>query len=512
MNEWTHEYLSFPESTETETPLELPGAEFRPRRTHKNAEPWDSYLKQLSNRYPGHPIQWGASWLGKLPSDQNDDQLMSPASVEKAITAATALRVLGPSFRFNNTFQGKLNPNSHSLHSVEFKDSRDPTWAHEAYQEKLSTRIDKVVSELVARGVKSVEGEIKITSTRPSLITHARPAEWKKEWLMDCGMTMFSSVIIRGNCAALKITSLNTAEWVTAGVDTPIEVEVTRTKSASKKTGLDVVPTFDEYGRVLRYKVVGRVSLRNNFSSRFSDSNTISVPVHLNEGWLRNLFKIALKKASIEYEAKETHLANALDQAVSVDISSIPLRDLIVPMMKESINLIADRLFVEIADHEKTADPSQAERDTLLQLSQNNRLMEGVKILDGSGLIAADQVSPKLLHAFLSGLKSQSYFQDFLKSLPIAGLSKHEGGGTLASTARPLLTNQLTAGKIFAKTGSLNDVINLAGYYLKADQTLEPFVVMTRAKISNNDMRSLVDTLMVKFACENAGLATCFSD
>ena len=67
------------------------------------------------------PPIWGISWLGTVARNDNEDHLFSLASVKKMITAATALRVLGPDFKFANEFNGELDASQGIIFSPSFK-------------------------------------------------------------------------------------------------------------------------------------------------------------------------------------------------------------------------------------------------------------------------------------------------------------------------------------------------------------------------------------------------------
>jgi D-alanyl-D-alanine carboxypeptidase/D-alanyl-D-alanine-endopeptidase (penicillin-binding protein 4) len=451
---------------------------------------WSSFVNELPN---SKFVLWGLDWLGDASYTRNSGEMMSPGSVEKVITSTTALRVLGADFRFENSFQGNVDTVTHTLSAPEFSVSGDPTWAHPEY-EAIDDRIQKVISSLAAQNIQKVVGPIQITSLRPFLATNERPMEWKPSWLLECYATLASTVILNGNCATFKITSNTTAEWETPGVSTPIEVKLHGTNAQVISASIE--PVLDNYGRVSKYVISGANPTVKEYS----------VPVQNNEDWLRNLFTLALKNAGITYAASGAEAAIALlpkttsanahpSQSVFVDLSSLPLAQILPHFLQDSLNVIGDRLFLEINSKLGSAAPSDGELQTISLVTGDSSLTAGLKILDGSGLIAADQVSPRVMRFLLKGLTNQSYFQDFLTALPVAGES-----GTLADR----LQNKLTLGKVFAKTGTLDGVSNLAGYFKKPTGALEPFVIMTHSNLDTATVVDLMDRVVVEFARENA--------
>lgn len=84
---------------------------------------------------------------------RNGDALMNPASVTKVVTAAAALRRLGPEFRFITTVFAKEAPTGPALSGELFvKGSGDP---------KLTTEnMYKLASSIAATGVRKLEGAL----------------------------------------------------------------------------------------------------------------------------------------------------------------------------------------------------------------------------------------------------------------------------------------------------------------------------------------------------------------
>ena len=86
-------------------------------------------------------------------------------------------------------------------------------------------------------------------------------------------------------------------------------------------------------------------------------------------------------------------------------------------------------------------------------------------IVDGSGLSPFNQVSPKVLSDVLKyAYKNQVISLQFITSLPIAGID-----GTLKNR----FSTPDVKGRVFAKTGYLNNVRSLSGYiYTKTGDVL----------------------------------------
>ena len=436
------------------------------------SELWSNeFVSSSVNYVRSSSLIWGISWDGVVPRYENEDRLFSLGSVKKMITTATALRELGSDFKFSNEFTGNLDSTQNIIFSPTFSVSGDPTWAHPSFGETLTSRLGLVIAELKKQGVKKVSGDIQINSLSPAVAQFHRPAEWKDSWLLECYASLPTLVTLDGNCAALAIRSVKSVSWATSGVSTPIVNQLV----AADQNSIQVVPALDASGKVEKYTVKGG----------FAAATSVAIPVHSNEDWLRNLFVQQLKRAGIAYEKTSAKQAvPGLVTSLYVDLSSKTLKEILPAFLQESINLVGDRLHIEASD----------DFVTLASLIPDAQEYANVVLLDGSGLIAEDKVSPKTFLHFLNALKTQPYFQDLYDGLPVSG-----GNGTLQYR----LTSTLTKGKVHAKTGTIDSVANLAGYWVKADKSLESFVVFSESNLPASTVRAQIDSAITDFARKN---------
>lgn len=111
------------------------------------------------------------------------------------------------------------------------------------------------------------------------------------------------------------------------------------------------------------------------------------------------------------------------------------------------------------------------------------------EIFDGSGLSPLNRVSPNTLTSILSRIKEEESFESFLMSLPVAGMS---------GTVKSLCAQTSAKGKIFVKSGSIEEVISYSGYGLSKSGKYLPFSIMinkytgSRAQLYKSVERILV--------------------
>ena len=88
---------------------------------------------------------------------------------------------------------------------------------------------------------------------------------------------------------------------------------------------------------------------------------------------------------------------------------------------------------------------------------------------DGSGLSRNNKCSSGFLVQLLMWTTNQKYWRQFKESLAISGKS-----GTLKSR----MTSSALRGRVFAKTGTLNRVKALSGYYITKKGTIYCFSIL----------------------------------
>jgi D-alanyl-D-alanine carboxypeptidase/D-alanyl-D-alanine-endopeptidase (penicillin-binding protein 4) len=446
-------------------------------------------------------MKLGVQLEGESPLQRNPLSPMLPASVQKMVTAAAALKILGPYARFENRFYATWNPASSTLNQPVFEVSGDPTWGHEAYGETqdmenpegLPNRLDALIGFLKSKGITRVAGPVSVISLRPDLAKVARPEGWRKSWTLECMASLPTEFIASANCGLLRVEGPGRARWMTEGVSVPVRVKVVRSKEGSNNLG--VTPGFDSMGRITSYTVTGYLA---------RGPVTLSLPVHQGTSWLRNSFVERLKKAGIEYQeaspvqAERSMPSSEPAEPLRFDLSSDNLLEILRPAVQLSLNGVMDRIFLEVGYRTGREASSEVE-GFVSELVKNPDALKPMQIFDGSGLNLSDRVSADLLHRFLDRVRSEPYFLEFLSTLAIAGKA-----GTLLS--RPVLvSSSYTYGKIFGKSGTLSGVINLAGYYIPSEGARpEPFVVLSESSYEGSKARALIDGIVVNFAGLNA--------
>ena len=140
------------------------------------------------------------------------------------------------------------------------------------------------------------------------------------------------------------------------------------------------------------------------------------------------------------------------------EFTSPPLADVVRDINKYSNNVMAQQLFYTLAlDGQRPAavTPAAARRALAAWLQERTgSLGEEVVIDNGSGLSRQTRISAQRLALLLTQAFNSPSMSELMSSLPISGLD-----GTLRRS-------RATPGRAHLKTGSLRDVLGVAGYVL----------------------------------------------
>jgi D-alanyl-D-alanine carboxypeptidase/D-alanyl-D-alanine-endopeptidase (penicillin-binding protein 4) len=180
----------------------------------------------------------------------------------------------------------------------------------------------------------------------------------------------------------------------------------------------------------------------------------------------------------------------------SFELRSPALADVIRDINKLSNNVMAQQLFLTLGATQRGAGTPEAAREIVGQWlrSRVGAAAGAAVITNGSGLTRDARLSAGLLGRLLQAAWSSAVMPELMSSLPVAGVD-----GTLRrSRGAP--------GRAHLKTGSLRDVVGVAGYVL-ADSGRRYSVVAIVNHPNANAARPALDALVEWAASDAPALA-----
>lgn len=362
---------------------------------------------------------------GNIVAEHQSAAAMTPASVMKCLTTATAMKILGPEYRFETPVYLVGTQRGSTLNGrVVIEASGDPTVDSRYFADRVGFT-DSIIALLSRNGIKQLRGDIVVDQTRFSDVGPS--PRWEiGDVAWDYGAA-FYGFNFADNLVAVDLTTLETEPRL-------VKFDV---KRGDKSGSFDLV------------RGVGSTTLRvdGKIGKRKSVDTTVPDPVAL--------FKVkmmsALRDAGVTYEL----LATAGGDTIDVYRHQSPsVAEISRSLMHRSDNMMADAMLRAVSEKKSLA----AAVATELKLWDSLEVkLSPVKIHDGSGLVRVDAITPRALGELLSAMAGDTAY---VSAFPLVGFD---------GTVRNFLRDTPLEGKMALKSGSMTAVRCYAGYKLDGD-------------------------------------------
>ena len=390
-----------------------------------------------------------------------------PASVMKLMTTAAALEILGPGFQFHTQigYSGKINSKSGSLEGdLILKGGCDPAFYSEYFSDQYKGTFESWAEAVSRSGFKNILGDLVVDLSQ--MQGSSVPGGWVWEDIGNYYGAGVSALSYLDNNYKIHFSSENEAGKPVKirRMEPVMEVNLTnKVFSSTDKHDLSVV-----YGAPGSFSqmVEGTIPVG---SSDFVVKAAMPDPPRIAADQIVAL----LKKYGITISGKIwcSNKSTASYFKLISEKSSPQLKDLIVPLNHESINLFAEHLLREIGRARKGSTDLQVSAEALKEFWIGKGIFtEGLYPTDGSGLSRSNAICTRTLAEVLRYMYLSPNREVFLNSLPVAG----ESGTLQCAFKGSRLENNLQA-----KTGSMTRVRSLAGIFTNQAGRKVVFAVIT---------------------------------
>ncbi|WP_438462351.1 D-alanyl-D-alanine carboxypeptidase/D-alanyl-D-alanine endopeptidase [Marinomonas sp. PE14-40] len=409
---------------------------------------------------------------------QNTQYLANPASLMKILTATLATETLGKNYRFKTelAYDEKTLKKDRLSGPLTLTLTGDPSFTQKNLHSLLMT--------LSKAGVKKLD-KVEIDASRYQGHAWSLGQVWNDHGI--CFAAPTSAAMINRNCVFgnLKATKAGQLAHFYLTPNSPLIVEnqvVTLAANQAESCQILLKVLGANHYRLTGCIDEKRKTLPLGFSA--NEANTFFAHILLQELTLLG-FGSEIEVSFIDHAP--SWLAKTDKSVKRITHHSTPLPKLVTRMLQRSDNLIADALFKasghqyalnEAADVAslKTLDAYQKGSLALMSLLDKNQIdSQGLVVRDGSGLSRENLLYATSLYQVLELWLSHPKFAWLVEVLPIAAQS-----GTLKN--RESLKHDMLKGRVLAKSGSMQGVVNLAGFVQVADEKkglkLRPFVFM----------------------------------
>jgi len=389
------------------------------------------------------------------------DTGLNPASTTKILTAATALKSLGPSYSFTTIVYGADEPDGAGVigGSMYIRGGGDPTLVVE--------KLWKIARDLELAGITKVKGDLVLDES--FFGPDHTLVGWNKKRDIERGPSYFpslSALSLNFNTVAIVVRpGEESGKPAVVQLETPAGgyITLTSTMTTGRSGSRPTVGIERKVGKsTMTFAVEGAVPVGDRVRRYY---RTVDDPT----AYFGAAFRGMLADRGIEVTGK-TQLGVVPESAEPLaSLSSPPLSSILMDMNKYSSNFMAEQVLRTVGAETKgvgtTASGLAVMREYLDDLGLDPATYT---LVNGSGLSRNGSIPPSVLTGVLVDMAHDSRVgSEFKSSLSIAGRD-----GTL----RRRLVDE--AGRLRGKTGTLDEVHCLAGYVESADGGLYAFAFL----------------------------------
>ena len=448
--------------------------------------------QELLGKEPVSKGEWGLliadAQSGKILYEQNSEKYFVPASNMKLFTTALALERLGAQYRFRTTLEstGVITEGGQLTADLVLVGRGDPNLSNRKFPYELKEEFDgapekamaELAEKLASKGVKEIAGDI--VGDDSYFPRERYPSGWEVDDMVWEYGAAISAIVVDDNTVTLTLTpgenagDLVTAAVVPATLDFTVQNEVTTSSAAIKS---DLTLTREPGAQV--------VTVKGSMPAK-SAPRKLVLAVEEPAAHAAALLKRALEERGIKVSgvARARHEsissppnlaltpaaatgiamdgdtvvppARAPSPAILAEHLSIPLGEAVKLINKISQNLHTEMLLRTAARQGGVWNsPDELVKYPAAFYADAGIATGDILQKDGSGLSRHDLITPRAAVALLKYSQTRPWFTFYYDSLPVAGVD-----GTLEDRMK----NTIAAGRVHAKTGSVEHVRTLSGF------------------------------------------------
>lgn len=426
---------------------------------------------------------------GEIVYQRYADKKVTPASSLKLLTSAAALDTLGENYRFSTSVltDGRVK-NGILTGNLYLRGQGDPTL--------LKSHFDGFADALVKQGVKRVLGDLVGDDT------------WYDSVRLSAGILPEDEPYYY----AAPISALTVSP--NGDFDAGSVIVEAKPTTNGKATKVTLTPATSVLQVVNNSRTVPKGNKNTLKITRQLGTNKVVITGNSPIGtagskeWISvtnptlyalDIFKRSLLEKGITFAPASKVVQGKAPKNTKVLVSrkSMPLKELIIPFMKLSNNIHAEMLAKEMGKVKYGVGSWDAGLKVMREYADSIGL-DSTKwyFEDASGMSYTNKITSSQLSELLYVVRAESWYNTYIKSLPIAGSPDRFVGGTL----RNRLKGSPAKGNILAKTGSLENIKSLAGYAkTKNGETLIFTILTENAKVSTIPVIDQIATTITNY-------------
>lgn len=414
-------------------------------------------LEPLLAPFREHPLVQASSVAVQVVDVDTGDEVFSlegdrtlvPASVTKVVTAAAALRSLGPTYRFTTEFlrTGDVNEDGVLEGDLYIRGTGDPSLVVE--------KLWKMFQDLQVEGIVEIDGDLVFDDTwfdRDHLI-----AGWRKKVDVAAGPAYFapiSALSLNFNTVSIVVAPGPTAgEPARVQLETPARVielkSEIETVRKGKRSWIQIEREIDPKTHQVTFELEGAIPLEGGTERHY---RSVGSPI----AWTMSATDALFKQTGVKLNGRFRLDKTPDDADLVVRHYSQPLHELLNHTNKYSSNFMAEHILKAMGAEAK-GDPGTTEKGLEVvreYLDELGIARSDYTLVNGSGLTREAVLAPSHVNAVMLDMYHHPQVApEFLASLAVGGVD-----GTLRRRFDE------APGAVRGKTGSLNGVYCLTSY------------------------------------------------
>ena len=399
---------------------------------------------------------------GETLFEKNADSYFVPASNMKLFTTALALAKLGPDYKFHTTIEtrGTISPDGKLAGDVVLVGRGDPNLSNRKFPFDLKEEFDgppekalvELADALVARGVKEISGDV--VGDDSYFPRERYPNGWEIDDMVWEYGAAISAIVVDDNTVAVLLTPGEKAGDPVQATVTPLTPDFTLQNDVTTAE-----PGLKSDLTLTREPGANLVVVRGTLPAKTTPRKlvlAIEEPAQHAASLLAALLAERGVKLGGKTRAVHAPETDTTPRTVLAEHVSVPLGDSVKLVNKISQNLHTEMLLRTAARQSGLWSTPEE----MLKTPQDFYALAGIAPedviqTDGSGLSRHDMVTPRAIVTLLKYTQKQTWFAPYYASLPVAGVD-----GSLQDRMK----STLAAGRIHAKTGSVEHVRTLSGF------------------------------------------------
>lgn len=426
---------------------------------------------------------------GKILYEYNKSKSLTPASIMKVVTSATALEIFGGDYRFKTELTVGVKDKS----KVIIYGNGDPTLGSEYIDAPQRAFLEKWASE-IKKNVSGKTLQIEIDDSYFGYDGLSR--KWIREDMGNYFAAGSYGISVFDNAYKLFFNTQDSKVVVVKTEPDMSEIKFTNTmtvNSSGKDNGYIVGSPFSNERLLMGDIPSGRKS--------FSIKGDIPDPgLYLGQTLGKVLSDSGFQVTSVSTCREKFLNSESPRRGMSTDDFNFythfspPLKDIVRVVNVRSNNHYAEHLIRLVG---RTGSGATFEWNPLPEGIKLTKKMwsergfdsDALFMYDGSGLAPSNAVSPEFMCDILFYMQNKSKNKDaFFASLPKAG---REG------TVKNLLKGTRLEGKVHVKSGSIANVQCFAGYYVNGSKKYSFTVMVNNYTCQRRDVVKAIETLLL---------------